>query len=472
MTTIIHTLARAVLPVRRRLGIAAFLLMLPMAFAAPLSLNKIKPVKPDDFFPGSKAPEAVRERLANRLLGRARVTDPAFDDYFRKVAKQLAPDDNFLMVSAANDDVNAFAYYGGLIVMMRGMWNFAKNEDAFLGIVAHEMGHIKLNHFESAQKLNDTITAIGIPLLIAGLLADSPELRESIIVGGSGIITGQIYGHSRELEQEADVVGLKMLTNSERDGREVSNLLGKLAGGDNEYLSTHPAPLRRAAYIKDRLLGQQEYEPKDSLDFLLLREKLAATKGAAEFIRNKQRELKSATDNEKIALRLGLMMAALISRNKKLGAEMEAALADQSHPFIVAARADYISRGGDHLRALDILTVSRESHPQSAALAVQHAIVLRRAEQHQELLALHETMPDELKNRGDILREVSQSASALGQLGLANLLLAQAHIKDGNFELGRQQLDIAAKYKMSTKMLVKANKFQNTIKHELSLLSK
>ncbi|MGU9951202.1 MAG: M48 family metalloprotease [Gammaproteobacteria bacterium WSBS_2016_MAG_OTU1] len=440
-----------------------------VGMAATSSLDT---VHPKDYFPRSNMPKAVRERLANRLLGRQRITDPAFDDYYAAAAKSLSPEDDFLIVTAAPLEVNAFAHYGGLLVMMRGMWEFADNEDGLLGIVAHEMGHVKLNHFESKRKLNETISVISVPLLIAGLIAGSQEVREGIIVGGSGIITGQIYGHSRELEHEADVVGLQLLVASKRDGRQVASLLGRLSGNTNEYISTHPAPLRRAAYINDRLLGLPQFEHEDSLEFLLLREKLD-TAGSVSYslIKNKQRDINTATGRKKVALQFGVMLAADSTGNVQLANMMEEILSTHQHPFIVAARADYISRKGDIRRALAMLTTARTQNAGSAALALTQAIVMRRAGEHRQLLALHKGLPQSLKMRADILREVSLSASELKENAEANLLLTQSHIQRGEFEQAQRQIEIAERFKMDTKKLSFANKLKNDIKHEIMAMT-
>lgn len=421
-----------------------------------------------EFFPGSHVPEAVRERLANRLLGPLRVRDPGLDDYFRTISIELAPDDEFLIVTAASDDINAFAHFGGVIVMMRGMWDFSRNEDEFLGIVAHEMGHVILNHFESKRKLDETISAISVPLLIAGLLAGSPEVRETIIVGGSGIITGQIYGHSRELEHEADVVGLDLLTGAGRDGRQVAALLGRLGGSSDEYISTHPAPLRRAAYIKDRLLGNQNAYQGDSLNFLLLREKLHAGEASPSLIESKQRDMSESFGNRKTAAQFALLLAAGTTGDKVLGEEMDAALANEDDPLVSAARGSYAGRNGEHGRAMEILAEARELHPESAAVALEYAFALRRAGEHGQLLAERRDMPDFLSKRPDILREAAQSASALQMVAESNLLLAQAHIREGEFELAGRQLEIAQQHKMTTPMLVRANNMKNTISHEMN----
>ncbi|MGU9951631.1 MAG: hypothetical protein ACNYPH_04880 [Gammaproteobacteria bacterium WSBS_2016_MAG_OTU1] len=44
-------------------------------------------------------------------------------------------------------------------------------------------------------------------------------MREVLLLAEVELLPGQIYGHSRELEHEADVVGLQLLVASKRDGQ-------------------------------------------------------------------------------------------------------------------------------------------------------------------------------------------------------------------------------------------------------------
>ena len=96
---------------------------------------------------------------------------------------------------------------------------------------------------------------------------------------------------------------------------------------------------------------------------------------------------------------------------------------------------------------------------------------LRRAKEHREVIKLQKSLPRTLSERPDILRETAQSALVLGMNAQANIFLARAHIRGGEFELAQRQLDIAARDKMDTKMLVETNKLRNIIKRELSAMA-
>lgn len=427
----------------------------------------------DVFFPDSGAPEAVRERLANRILGKYRRSDPEFDYYYRQAVSLLTPNDNYLIVNAKVDSVNAFAHFGGFVAVMDGMWLFTRNEDELLGIVAHEIGHIKNDHFTRQKEKNKTVSALSVPLLIAGILHDDPELRQALIVGSSGILSSEIYAYTRALEHEADIFALNLMNRAKRNSHSLGETFGRLAGGDyNEYVSTHPAPLRRASYLGDRLRGQSTPPSKNSLSYLLLRQKIIMT-GRVRVNRKIKEELKEALTNEgddKTIAQYGLLLLSTKSREKPLGEEMRAALSNAEHPFILAAIAENLSRLGDKEKALTILKKAHTNHPHSAALSLALIKTLAQTGRRKEAIALYETMPPDIKNRPDVLKQTALAADK--DKALMNYLLAAGHFHNGDFELAVQQSAIAEKQKTNPEMLLKISKIKKTAEKELRLLKK
>ena len=51
-----------------------------------------------------------------------------------------------------SDQINAFATSGGHILITRGLLSCAENEDALASVIAHEIGHIQLQHSLKAIK--------------------------------------------------------------------------------------------------------------------------------------------------------------------------------------------------------------------------------------------------------------------------------------------------------------------------------
>ena len=423
------------------------------------------------FFPDSGAPEAVRERLANQILGKYRRNDPEFDDYYRQAVSLLTPNDNYLIVNAKVDSVNAFAHFGGFVAVMDGMWLFTHNEDELLGIIAHEIGHIKNDHFTRQKEKSKTVSALSVPLLIAGILHDDPELRQALIVGSSGILSSQIYAYTRALEHEADIFALNLMNRAKRNSHSLGEAFGRLAGGGyNEYVSTHPAPLRRASYLSDRLREQSTPPNINSLSYLLLRQKIITT---GRVNRKIKEELKKALTNKgdaKAVAQYGLILLSTKSREKALGEEMQAALGNAEHPFILAAIAENLSRLGDKEKALTVLKKAHTNHPHSAALSLALIKTLAQTGRRKEAIALYETMPPDIKNRPDVLKQTALAADK--DKALMNYFLAAGHFHNGDFELAVRQSTIAEKQKANPEMLLKISKIKKMALKELRLLKK
>ena len=418
------------------------------------------------FFPDSGAPEAMRERLANRILGRYRRLDPEFDDYYQQVLSLLSPNDNYLVINAKDSSTNAFAHFGGFIVIMDGMVLFSQSEDELLGIISHEIGHIKNNHFTRQKEKNKTTSALSIPLLIAGVLSDDPEVKQALIIGSSGFLSSEIYAYTRSLEHEADVFALNLMGQAGRNRHALGEAFHRLHNqGYNEYVSTHPESLRRSSYLKDRLRGQKIVPVENSLSFLLLKEKIIVDQS----VNKNTQKIINAEGDKKIAAQYGLLLQATKTRNKTLAEETREALSHTKHPFILAAIAESLSRFGDIKQALEIYQKAHKDYPQSATLSLGLIKTLIRNKRQKEVIALHNKMPENIKNRPDILKQVAIAVEE--KPALSNLLLAKGHFYSGAFKQTLRQISIAEKYKGEPKILLEILEIKEMAKKELHLIN-
>ena len=149
-------------------------------------------------------------------------------------------------------DINAFALPGGPMFVNRGMIEAAKNEGEVAGVMAHEISHVALRH-GTAQASKATPYQIG---QIAGAILGA-------IVGGTVgqvISQGTPFGlgtafmrFGREYERQADIEGAQIMARAGYDPRDMANMfqtIEKQSGGSGpEWLSDHPNPGNRSAYI-------------------------------------------------------------------------------------------------------------------------------------------------------------------------------------------------------------------------------
>lgn len=424
-----------------RLLCVAVLLSFPAGAAEPVSAAT--------YFTDSVMPEAKRKRLAGRILGDKLIVDAELDDYFHHINTLLAADDDYLIVGANTPQVNAFAHYGGIIVMFRGLIELTEDEDEFLGVVAHEMGHVKLDHFKKQYDYLGRSSILSLPVLIAGLMVDDADAREALIAGGTGLFNSKIYAYSRELEHEADIFGLNAMLSSMRDGRMLAKILSRMGGAANDYNSTHPAPLRRGDYLAGRLRDVLPPPPSSDVSFYLLREKLSMNDILAGEFETSHRRIIADSDlpRDVLTARYGLLLLATKTRDDALGQEMTALLKTETHPYIMRAVADNLQSRGDKDAALTLLAEGRELHPDSAAVALGLLRLLERTKRNRRAMELFDELPLRIKERSDVMLQAGRSAAHLNQRVLSNYLLAAGHAGNGNFEQAEKQILIAEKFK-------------------------
>ncbi|KAJ7143141.1 peptidase family M48-domain-containing protein [Mycena crocata] len=140
--------------------------------------------------------------------------------------------------------VNAFAL-PGLVAVSTGIMPVARNEEGLAAIIGHEIGHVTMRH--AAERLSQTFLFLPILVLLAVIGVD-PSI--STLVNKYALS----LPHSRALETEADMVGLKLMSRACYDpgaAPRVFEDLKKLEGGANvpKFMNTHPPTAERIARL-------------------------------------------------------------------------------------------------------------------------------------------------------------------------------------------------------------------------------
>ena len=146
------------------------------------------------------------------------------------------------IVIIIDDDklVNAFAAPGGFIFISTGMLKFLENEDELAFVLAHEIGHIELDH-----GLNAVIQKTSGDLFKKG--AGGMGVSDSFF---GGMIDFAENGYSKDLEMEADGRGAILAV---RAGYDVNAALNVIKKFEKKTGHTHASgyPDDRSAIIKE-----------------------------------------------------------------------------------------------------------------------------------------------------------------------------------------------------------------------------
>ena len=162
--------------------------------------------------------------------------------------------------------MNASAMANGLIVLNRGLVEYAANEEEIAMVIAHEIAHQAANHVAQGQRNQIIGAAIGAALAgLAGAAASSGDSGSANTIRAAaelGARAGAWVGHlsfSKEQEREADYIAALILYRAGVDLAKARGLLVTMARESGRtqtnMLDSHPVgPERLAAW--DRAVAE------------------------------------------------------------------------------------------------------------------------------------------------------------------------------------------------------------------------
>ncbi len=153
----------------------------------------------------------------------------------------INPDWEFVVFDDPSS-INALAMAGGKVGVFTGIFKVAKTKDDLAIVIGHEIAHV------SAKHVNERLSKAMIgKSLGAGLSIFTGGLSGAAIMGayGFGSQLGGL-GFSRQMESEADEVGLIYAARAGYDPRAAIDLWERMAGEGSEtappeFFSTHPS---------------------------------------------------------------------------------------------------------------------------------------------------------------------------------------------------------------------------------------
>ena len=160
-------------------------------------------------------------------------------------------------------EINAFALPGGPLFINVGTITAADNEAQLVGVIAHEMSHIYMQHsMKQASKQSMAQGILGALGSVLGQGALGTVARAGISIGAGTIF----LKYSRNDEAQADAVGAIIAYKTGYNPKAMADFFVKLeqqgGGGGPQFLSDHPNPGNRQASIEKEI---QNWPPKNYL---------------------------------------------------------------------------------------------------------------------------------------------------------------------------------------------------------------
>ncbi len=157
--------------------------------------------------------------------------------------------------------VNAFAVPGGWLGLHLGLVSVTTTRDELASVLAHELSHVTQRHISRIMAQESKNAPLMVAAMILGALAagKNPEAGKAMIIGGQALNVQQSLNFSRDMEREADRIGLGVATQAGFDPQGFVTMFEKLQhasrlndNGAFPYLRTHPMSSERAAEMQSR----------------------------------------------------------------------------------------------------------------------------------------------------------------------------------------------------------------------------
>jgi beta-barrel assembly-enhancing protease len=233
----------------RALGLAISVVLVSAA-----SADMFKPSKADQVKLGQQASAEVRKK--EKILP---ASDPRVKLLREVGQKVLATMDmqkepwKFTFDVVDSREVNAFALPGGPVYFYTGLLNRFKTEDQLAGVIAHEVVHVRREHWAYAYA-DSQKRALGITALLMVFRAGRTTWDLASI--GNDLIFELPF--SRKHEAEADLQGLEAMVKAGYNPNgmaDVFRILAEASKGKKpqEWMSTHPDDGKRIGRIESEI---------------------------------------------------------------------------------------------------------------------------------------------------------------------------------------------------------------------------
>lgn len=401
----------------------------------------------------------------------------------------LARQQSLLAVPVIQDNnINAFAVPGGLIAINGGVVLASQSLDETASVIAHEIAHLSLRHYERNNDNKNKQLALQLGGLLAAIAASaaSGDAAAAMMIGSQTLGAEQAAAMSRGHEREADRIGMQLLAQAGYNPYGMPKFFDTLSRhyqlntSQNAFIpsfvQSHPftherlseASARAASYPKLSVMDAQSNA--DLFDLLSWRIKLLSQSV-------QETELRQAAQNSTGA---ALAWATYLANHHRHD-EAQIALASlksssKNEPLLCITKAHLAYQNQDFAKAVAILRPCQASYPERRDLAIYLADSLIRQGDTDAAEALLTPLTEQKSHdiiAWRLLRQVYEAQARHQPSSTANTLLtAKAFYARGQSQLwhGRYS-DALQSFGQASELSKNDTRLQQKITHALNEVS-
>ena len=180
-------------------------------------------------------------------LGSAAVADTPESEAMRVLLDEVPSSSDIHIELTHSDDINAFALPGANIQLTKGAICFAKTPDEVVGLLAHEVGHVRLRH-----SMRSAISGVSVALLSSVFLGGGMPMTIADSIAARS--------YSVEDETEADQYAAEAMIDAGLPPAALGDFFERLDKDEpipfESVLSDHPLTKKRVAFFRGKESGR------------------------------------------------------------------------------------------------------------------------------------------------------------------------------------------------------------------------
>jgi predicted Zn-dependent protease len=329
------------------------------------------------------------------------IQDPVLIEYINQLGNKLVKNaDNvsypfeFFLVN--NNELNAFAFFGGHIGIHSGLITTANTESELASVLAHEISHVTQRHLarrlESQRQTQGLSAAALVSSIVISLI--NPAVGMAALSATMAATQQASINYTRGNEKEADRVGITLLANSGFDPQGAANFFQKMsekyryASKPPAMLLTHPLPESRISEARQRAHNYPARPLAPSLYFELAKSRIKARyqSDSKSNINYYQSLLNKKRYAIKEAAQYGLALS--LFENKEMDKAQtileELRVIDKNNLFYVDALTDIYIANNRISDAIEMLSYLNLLMPNNQVVSLNYANALLKSKKYDE----------------------------------------------------------------------------------------
>lgn len=215
------------------------------------------------------------------------LNDPVLNQYLTELGNKLVAHATgvktpFYFFLLRNDEINAFAFFGGHVGVHTGLFLNADNESQIASVLGHEITHVTQRHLARSLEAQDKSSTATIAGMLGAILLTiaSPQAGMAALATTQALATQSKINFTRLHEKEADRIGMQILVDAGFDPNGAADFFAKLASRYRfttkppQMLLTHPLPESRITDARNRAAQYPHRYVPDNIDFQLAKARI------------------------------------------------------------------------------------------------------------------------------------------------------------------------------------------------------